>query len=134
MTDLDLPSTTMRCAWLYARSPVERYDLWEPEQAGKWCLFRTDDDVDAAWECIRAAVLAGELPAAKTSTGLTSYGLHAGRFVICVYNRDWRDDSAIRHSREVLRRLGFVDELGYKRDVETIRGVYSGPDEWYRRE
>lgn len=84
-------------------------------------------------ELVRTAVLNGELPAAKTSTSLISYGRHQGRFVICVYNADWRDDAAIERSREVLRRLGWVQELGYKRDLETIRGVFGGPDEWYRR-
>lgn len=82
---------------------------------------------------IRTAVLAGDLPAAKTSTALTSSGIYAGRFVICVYNSDWRDNAEIDRTREVLQRLGFVEELGYKRDLETIRGVFSGPEEWYRR-
>lgn len=129
----DLPSATTDCPWLYARSPVERYDLWQPEQAGKWCIFCTSDDIDTAWERVRTAVLNGELPAAKTSTSLTSYGRYQGCFVICVYNADWKDDAAIDRSREVLRRLGWVQELGYKRDIETIRGVYCRPDEWYRR-
>jgi hypothetical protein len=31
-----------------------------------------------------------------------------------------------------LRALGYVDELGYKRDIDTLRRLY-GPDEWYLR-
>jgi hypothetical protein len=32
----------------------------------------------------------------------------------------------------MLRSLGFVEELGYKRDIDTLNRVY-GPDEWYLR-
>jgi hypothetical protein len=35
-------------------------------------------------------------------------------------------------AREVLRDIGFFEQLGYKRDIETINGVYGTPDEWYR--
>jgi hypothetical protein len=58
---------------------------------------------------------------------------HADTHVICVYRRDWRDDAAITAAREVLRALGFTEELGYKRDIETARGTYGSADEWYRR-
>lgn len=86
--DIDLiPSTTMCRSWLYARSPVERFETWEPDLPGKWCVGCSNDDVDDAWQHIRTAVVSGKLAAAKISTALTSYGRYAGRFVICVYNR-----------------------------------------------
>jgi hypothetical protein len=50
-----------------------------------------------------------------------------------VYNNDWRDEAAITAVRDVLRDLGFVEELGYKRDIDPVRGVYGTLDEWYRR-
>jgi hypothetical protein len=34
--------------------------------------------------------------------------------------------------REVLRSLGFGEELGYKRDIDTQNRIY-GPGEWYLR-
>jgi hypothetical protein len=133
-TDL-IPSTTTCRAWLYARSSVESFATWEPDLPGKWCVGCSSDDVDDAWQRIRTAVASGKLAAAKVSTALTSYGGYAGRFVICVYNRTWRDDAEIYRSRDVLAELGFTGEhvLGYKRDIETTRGVYGGPEEWYRR-
>src|SRR5262249_7082987 len=102
------------------------------QQAGKWCIFRTRDQIDQAWLVIREAVESGRLPLAKVSTCLTSPS-HGDRHVICIYNDDWRNDADIAGTREVLRDLGFLEELGYKRDVETIRGVYGTDDEWYLR-
>ena len=133
-TDL-IPSATVCRAWLHARSPLERFETWEPDLPGKWCVGCSDDGVDDAWQRIRTAVVSGKLAAAKVSTALTSYGRHAGRFVICVYNRTWRDDAEIDRSRDVLAELGFTSEhmLGYKRDIETTRGIYGGDEEWYRR-
>lgn len=34
--------------------------------------------------------------------------------------------------RDVLRAAGFTEELGYKRDIDTIQRIY-GTDEWYVR-
>jgi hypothetical protein len=34
--------------------------------------------------------------------------------------------------RDVLRTLGFLEEIGYKRDVDTRSKLY-GPGEWYLR-
>ena len=57
---------------------------------------------------------------------------HGDTHFICVYSRDRRDDAAITAAREVLRELRFTEELGYKRDIETARGVYGTAAEWYR--
>jgi hypothetical protein len=49
-----------------------------------------------------------------------------------MYTQDWTDKQDLLHVREVLRSLSFVDELGYKRDIDTLKKSY-GPDEWYLR-
>ena len=126
------PSTITNRAWIYAASPAERLAKWEEGSAGKRCVFRHNDAIDEAWLTIRRAVEAGRLPLAKVSTGLTS-PRHADTHVICVYSRDWRNDARITAAREVLHELGLTEELGYKRDIETSRGVYGTADEWYRR-
>ena len=126
------PSTITNGAWIYAASPVQRLAEWEENSAGKRCVFRHKDAIDEAWLTIRRAVEAGRLPLAKVSTRLTA-PRHADTHVICVYSRDWRDDAAITAAREVLRELRFTEELGYKRDIETARGVYGTAAEWYRR-
>jgi hypothetical protein len=95
-------------------------------------VFRHSEVVDKAWLAIRKAVETGRLPLAKVSTRLTSPS-HGDMHVICIYNENWRDDAAITAALECLHELGFTEELGYKRDIETSRGVYGTPDEWYRR-
>ena len=95
-------------------------------------MCRHNDAIDEARLTVRRAVEAGRLPLAKVSTRLTA-PRHADTHVICVYSRDWRDHAAITAAREVLRELRFTEELGYKRDIETGRGVYGTAAEWYRR-
>jgi len=126
------PSLAIHDNWLSAHSPIESFGRWEGEQAGKWCIFLTAHEVDEAWANVRLAVLHGHLPLAKVSTAVGALR-HRGRYVICVYNRDWRDDAVINRTRDVLRELGFTSELGYKRDIETIHGVYGVQEEWYKR-
>jgi hypothetical protein len=131
--DLTMPSANFLVAWVEALSPAESFECWSQGQAGKWCVFLDTAEVDSAWQRVKEAVMRGMLPAAKVSTALAAVA-HEGRHVICVYNSDWRDAASIRAAREVLRTLGFTDDLGYKRDIETARGVYGGPDEWYLRD
>lgn len=126
------PSRTIDRPWIHAVSPTTRRATWKLKLPGKWCVFRSRDVIDQAWFVVRAAVEDGRLPLAKVSTCLTSPS-HSDRHVICVYNNDWRDEAAVTAVRDVLRDLGFVEELGYKRDIETVRGVYGTADEWYRR-
>jgi nuclear transport factor 2 (NTF2) superfamily protein len=47
------------------------------------------------------------------------------RKVIYVYTADWQDEADVMRVRERLRELGFVDRLGYKRNIETYKGEYS---------
>ncbi|CAL8475655.1 DUF1917 domain-containing protein (plasmid) [Caballeronia sp. S22] len=97
---------------------------------GKWCIFAASSDVDQAWEKIKGAVESDKLVFAKVSTALRSLGRDG--HVICVYTQDWTDKQDLLRVREVLRSLGFVEELGYKRDVDTQNRIY-GPAEWYLR-
>ena len=77
------------------------------------CIAKLNDDViDDAWAAVRKAVAAGRLQLAKVSTRLTAPS-HGNIHIICIYTRDWRDDVAITAAREVLRELGFTEELSY---------------------
>ncbi|MFM0402587.1 putative phosphothreonine lyase domain-containing protein [Paraburkholderia aspalathi] len=80
---------------------------------GKWCIFAPSSDVDQAWAKIKCAVEGDNLLFAKVSTALRSMGRDG--HVICVYTQDWTDKQDLLHVREVLRSLGFIGELGYKR-------------------
>lgn len=130
--DRERPSVANHCYWLAAQSPAGGLDRAAIGYAGKWCVTRPAGEIDAAWEEVQGAVLEGRLACAKVSTAVTA-PKHGHQHVICVYTSDWRDWTELMRARDVLRELGFTEELGYKRDLETVRGVYGGPDEWYVR-
>ncbi|MPW22156.1 DUF1917 domain-containing protein [Paraburkholderia sp. CNPSo 3157] len=125
----DKPSEDLSCSWHYKKSPS--YDPFRSvAAAGKWCIFVSPADVDEEWNKICYAIGNGQLLCAKVSTALRSMGRDG--HVICVYTPDWADTQDVIRAREVLRELGFLDELGYKRDIDTRSGKY-GPDEWHLR-
>ncbi|MFM0300222.1 DUF1917 domain-containing protein [Paraburkholderia sediminicola] len=125
----DKPSEDLSCNWHYKKSPSYN-DFASADAAGKWCIFVSSAEVDEEWNKIRDAIENDQLMCAKVSTALRS--MSRDGHVICVYTRDWADRRDLMRAREVLRSLGFVEELGYKRDIDTRSGKY-GLDEWHLR-
>jgi hypothetical protein len=123
------PSEDLSRGWLYETSPRFR-GVTSSDLTGKWCIFVPRGDVDAAWEKIKDALKSDQLWCAKVSTALRR--MSRDNHVICVYTANWTDTQDLLQVRDVLRALGFVKELGYKRDVDTRRKLY-GPGEWYLR-
>lgn len=123
------PSEDFSRSWQMRKSPSCGIIRSGPT-TGKWCIFAPSTDVDQAWAKIKCAVEGDNLLFAKVSTALRSMGRDG--HVICVYTQDWTDKQDLLHVREVLRSLGFIGELGYKRDIDTLKRIY-GPDEWYLR-
>jgi|GEM_PF-2992917 len=70
----------------------------------------------------------GESYAPHLITALHSMA-HRSIHVICVYTVNWANVQDLTHARDVLRTLGFTEELGSKRDGDTRNGRI-GPDEW----
>ncbi|MFL9898040.1 DUF1917 domain-containing protein [Paraburkholderia fungorum] len=101
----------MSCNWHYNKSPSYN-DFASTDAAGKWCIFVTPAEVDEERSKIRDAIESDQLMCAKVSTALRS--MSRDGHVICVYTRDWADMQDIMRAREVLRSLGFLDELSYK--------------------
>ncbi|WP_454826651.1 putative phosphothreonine lyase domain-containing protein [Paraburkholderia xenovorans] len=127
--ETERPSEDFSRSWEMRKSP-SCGAIFSGPTTGKWCVFVPSFDVDLAWARIKGAVEADRLLFAKVSTALRSVGRDG--HVICVYTQDWTDLQDLLHIREVLRSLGFADELGYKRDIDTLNRIY-GPDEWYLR-
>ncbi|VXC77764.1 conserved hypothetical protein [Burkholderia sp. 8Y] len=125
----DKPSEDMSCKWHYKNSPSHN-DFSPTDATGKWCIFVSTVDVDEEWRKISDAIESNKLMCAKVSTALRSMGRNG--HVICVYTRDWADRQDVMCAREVLQSLGFVKELGYKRDIDTRNRIY-GSGEWYVR-
>lgn len=133
MSDRRQPSKVWHESWLYAFAPKSETKRFDHGDTGKWCIFApTGDEVDRAWARVRAAVDDGRLTLAKVGTAAGA-SMHGGTHVICVYCPDSADRLEVVRVREVLREIGFGEELGYKTDEATLAGIYSGPDEWLYR-
>jgi len=126
---VERPSEDLSRSWHISKSPSCGIFFSGPT-TGKWCILVPSSHVDLAWTKVRVAVEEDKLLCAKASTALRSMGRDG--HVICVYTRDWADRQDLMRAREVLRSLGFVEELGYKRDIDTWSGKY-GSGEWYLR-
>jgi len=123
------PSEDLSCNWHYRKSPSYN-GFVSTDATGKWCIFVSPADVDQEWNKISGAIESNQLMCAEVSTALRSMGRDG--HVICVYTRDWADRQDVMRVREVLQSLGFVKELGYKRDIDTRNRIY-GTGEWYLR-
>jgi len=121
-----VPTRTTQTYWIVLDALHGRPDAVDDELAGKWLIFLEKDQVDRAWQCVRDLTAEGTLGiSAKVSTAKPNPDARDNRFVIYVYTPDWQDEGDVMRVREELRSAGFVDRLGYKRNLETFRGEYS---------
>jgi hypothetical protein len=112
--------------WIVQDAPGSLPEAIEDEHAGKWLIFQEPETADAAWKKVRDATMAQELGiSAKVSTAKPNPDSRDSRRVIYVYTKDWADEPDVMRVRENLRRLGFTDRIGYKRNLETFAGEYA---------
>jgi hypothetical protein len=112
--------------WIVQDAPDIRPDAIEDELAGKWLIFLPPELVDDAWKLVRDATVERTLGiSAKVSTAKENPDSRDSMKVIYVYTADWRDEPDVMRVRSRLRELGFIDRLGYKRNIETFKGEYS---------
>jgi hypothetical protein len=120
------PTKTTQMYWIVQDAPGSHPEAIEDENAGKWLIFQEPEQVDAAWVTVRDATVAGELGiSAKVSTAKPNPDSRDTRKVIYVYTKDWADEADVMRVRQKLKDLGFVDRLGYKRNIETFAGEYA---------
>ena len=121
-----LPSKTTQMYWIVQDAPGSLPEAIEDEHAGKWLIFQEPEAADASWKKVRDATVAQDLGiSAKVSTAKPNPDSRDSRRVIYVYTKDWADESDVMRVRENLRRLGFTDRIGYKRNLETFAGEYA---------
>jgi hypothetical protein len=121
-----IPSKTTQMYWIVLDAPGSAPEAIEDENAGKWLIFQGGDNVDAAWKKVRDATISGTLGiSAKVSTAKPNPDSRDNRKVIYVYTKDWADEGDVMRVREKLRELGFIERLGYKRNIETFAGEYA---------
>jgi hypothetical protein len=121
-----IPTKTTQMYWIVQDAPGSAPEAIEDENAGKWLIFQEPDLVDAVWKKVRDATVALELGiSAKVSTAKPNPDSRDNRKVVYVYTKDWADEADVLRVREKLRELGFVDRIGYKRNIETFAGEYA---------
>ena len=121
-----IPSGTSQTYWIIQEAPDISPDAIEDELAGKWLIFLPIDQVDEAWKKIRDATCANILGiSAKVSTVKPNPDSKDQMKVIYVYTADWQDETEVMRVREELRKIGFTDRIGYKRNIETFKGEYA---------
>lgn len=125
-----LPSKDQSRSWIYALAPG-RTDFKSNASTGKWCIFRETAQIDTAWAKVSDAVARRDFECAKVSTrwGKGSCDQH----VICVYTTDFNNETEVLMARSRLYALGFTEELGYKRCLDTQGNLYGDKREWYLR-
>ena len=121
-----VPTKTTQMYWIVQDAPGSAPEAIEDENAGKWLIFQDPDVVDAVWIKVRDATVALELGiSAKVSTAKPNPDSRDNRKVVYIYTKDWADEADVLRVREKLRELGFVDRIGYKRNIETFAGEYA---------
>jgi len=121
-----IPSKTTQMYWIVQDAPGSAPEAIEDENAGKWLIFQEPEQVDAFWVKVRDATVAGELGiSAKVSTAKPNPDSRDTRKVIYVYTKDWADEPDVMRVRQRLKDLGFIDRIGYKRNIETFAGEYA---------
>lgn len=81
--------------------------------AGKWLMhLEAGFKLDHAWEGVARAALDGRIPLAKVALAGDPPG--SGRQVICVYNRDFTDESQVVGLDAAIRATGVKCPLYYK--------------------
>lgn len=121
-----VPTKTLQTYWIVQDAPGSLPEAIEDENAGKWLIFMEPENVDAAWKKVRDATVAGELGiSTKVSTAKPNPDSRDTRKVIYVYTKDWADEADVMRVRQKLKDLGFIDRIGYKRNLETFAGEYA---------
>jgi hypothetical protein len=121
-----IPSKTTQMYWIVQDAPDSPPEAIEDENAGKWLIFLEPDQVDVSWKKVRDATVEGTLGiSTKVSTAKPNPESRDNRKVIYVYTKNWADEADVMRVRQKLKDLGFVDRIGYKRNIETFAGEYA---------
>jgi hypothetical protein len=121
-----IPSKTTKMYWIVQDAPDSPPEAIEDEKAGKWLIFLETDQVDVSWKKVREATVEGALGiSTKVSTAKPNPESRDNRKVVYVYTKDWADEADVMRVRQKLKDLGFVDRIGYKRNLETFAGEYA---------
>ncbi len=123
----DKPSLNNLDYWLIHFSENDYHK--HTEYGGKWLIFSKEKEIDELWLKIKTLQdkgLFGNFSKSSTALGAKE----TKSYVICIYTYDSRDLDDVYRVRNALKENGFTKPLHYKRDIETIKGVYGGDNEF----
>lgn len=108
-----------------AVAELDREALEETFVSGKWLVFPSPDAVDDVWAGVVGDVADGAFWDAKVATATCYEELDHENYVVCVYLPNYFDREDVDRVRERLRsEHGIDDELRFKPDVYTTKGIY----------
>jgi len=119
-----IPSKTNDRVWIRI---VLNNSYPEPtSKSGKWLIFGTQKETDDYWNKVKKALIENKLGNdAKVATSCKKPEYGKDSKVICVYTYNYEDTKDTMRIREALRDIGFIWNLPYKSDEDTISGIYT---------
>ena len=123
----ELPSENLSGYWIGHNS--DKNYKRHTNYGGKWLIFSSKENIDGDWQKVKEAQdkgLLGDMSKVSTAINYKQFKNH----VICVYTYDSNDKEDLLRVREGLKEAGFDKPINYKRDIETIKGVYGSNNEF----
>lgn len=101
--------------------------LNKEKNSGKWLIFSNNNNIDMLWMKIKKATEKGLLGRfSKVATAKpNSNAPNSDMKVICVYTYDYKDIYDVFRIRAELRKLGIIQAIPYKTDLNTLKGKYA---------
>lgn len=132
-----IPSEYKEKPWLAVLNP--KYKKTKGTYAGKWCIIASTKKIDKIWKKIFSLVSDGHANSAKVRSGFANpticfktnevvFTNQRPTRVICVYVSDYRKKDAVFKLRDKIRELGVKEDLKFKTDATTRKGIYSGDE------
>lgn len=104
-----LPSDYAAVYWIEAKCPDGAHPA-PTAHAGEWRVSLRADEVDEAWQKVKAATIAGKLGyKSKVSTRPAAGQAHPDQRMLCVRIGDARDAQAVARVKAVLLGMGLRD-------------------------
>ncbi len=108
--------------WKYAYAPGSNFS--SSLKSGKWRIRVKPCKVNETWHKVKMACLEGKFITAKVATARTVKARGDDNYLICIYTDDYEDLDNLRQVRDALREIGFIEAVKYKKDIDTMNGVF----------
>jgi len=106
--------------WIEAARKVGTYPD-ATERSGKWLCFTNEQDAEQMWRLVALATREGLL---GSFSDMSPARAGSDARVIEVHTYDWQDAADVRRVRAELHKIGYVNPIPYKTDVDTEAGIY----------